>query len=172
IWYGSLFLRTTLAVSRRQEFAADVLAASLTSPQDVRDGLRVTRRAGAAFGPYMFLEYLPLLEGGYRLPLAEGFARFLRAAQVSEATEADVERELKTERTEEFDSHPSLAERLGALEALPSAGDGGGAGGNDSALSLLADIDGLELRLARPLNLESVGSAAFVEGDLVGAAAG
>jgi Zn-dependent protease with chaperone function len=166
LWYGTLFLRTTLAVSRKQEFAADVLAASVTSAKDVRAGLRESHRASMAFGVYMDADYLPLLDGGYRLPLAEGFARFLSAAQVREATDTVMGEELRTATTDPFDSHPSLSERLEALaieERRP--------GKSEPAVSLLADIDGTELRLIRQMNPEWAESAALVAWDSVGSGA-
>jgi hypothetical protein len=122
-----------------------------------------------AFGPYMISEYLPLLGRWLPAAVGEGFARFLRAARVREATDAGIEEELTTATTDPYDSHPSLPERLKGLAALPA--DDRGPAESEPAVSLLADIDGIELRLLRVLNREWVESAALVPWDSVGSGA-
>lgn len=139
--YGTMFLRLTLAVSRRQEYAADALAARIVGPEPMKEGLTTIHRAALAFDPYLRQEFEPLVAGGHRPPLVEGFLRFLRAGRVAEALEEATETELREGRAEAFDSHPSLRERLAALGSL-GTGDGGPDG--RPALSLLPDYPDLE----------------------------
>jgi hypothetical protein len=116
----------------------------------------------------MYSEYLPLVAGGYRPPLAEGFSGFLRAPQVVEATGAAVDHELKEGGTEPFDSHPSLRERLGALQPIPPLTTPDEEG---TAASLLADVGSLEAQLVRKIVGAAVASAKPVRWDDVGARA-
>lgn len=140
-WYGLLFLRITQAISRRQEFVADHLAAGLVGPQAFAEGLQIVHGIGEAFDVYLQQEYLPALENGFRPPLLEGFDRFVHATRVTRAIEDFVAERVRSQETDPFDSHPSLGERLAALEGLPA-----GVPEDDTgrALSLLGDAAAAE----------------------------
>jgi Zn-dependent protease with chaperone function len=48
VWYGQVFLRVTQAISRRQEFAADALAARTVGARPLGSGLRTIFGAALA----------------------------------------------------------------------------------------------------------------------------
>jgi heat shock protein HtpX len=122
--YGRLFFRITNAVSRRQEFAADALAARVVSAQALIGGLKQAHRAAEAFGPFWQAEFAPALHYQVRPPLATGFARFLQLRGVAAGVDNALQAALATHTTDPNDSHPSLPERCAALERLGSTGDG------------------------------------------------
>jgi heat shock protein HtpX len=55
-WYGRLFLRATQAISRRQEFIADQMAASVIGSQALADGLVRNQLAGVEHFHFMLGE--------------------------------------------------------------------------------------------------------------------
>jgi hypothetical protein len=52
-------------------------------------------------------------------PVLEGFKQFMAAERVSGAVAKDVEEHEKSGKSDAFDSHPSLKERIAALKGLP-----------------------------------------------------
>jgi heat shock protein HtpX len=139
LWYGRLFLRVSQAVSRQQEFAADLLAARTMGAKPMIDGLRKLAQGSVAFNAYWRQEFVPLVEAGFQPPLAEGFTRFLGEPAVMKEVEAVVQGELAHRRADPYDSHPPDAERIAALAALPAGPD---YGNEPAAITLL---DGIEL---------------------------
>jgi heat shock protein HtpX len=111
---------------------------------------------------------------------------FTRAPAVERAVTANLERELAEGRTDPYDSHPSLAERIKAIRGLPP----GPPDDSPSAATLLRDGAGLERAQAvhvfgaaagelRPVAWDAVGAEIYLEraqrlvaahGDLLGAA--
>lgn len=119
LWYGKMFLRITHAVSRRQEFLADELAARTIGSKPLMDGLRASQGAGQVFGAYWSSEYVPALNAGYRPSLAEGFQRFISAQKISALMAQSVEEALQSNQSDPYDTHPRLKERLAAVASLP-----------------------------------------------------
>jgi len=113
--YAKMFFRTTNAVSRHQEFAADALAARVVGPQALAEGLKQIHRAAAAFGQFWRDEYAPVLLYKVRPPLGAGFSRFMQHKQVAAGTESALQDELATAKVNPYDSHPPLPERCAAL---------------------------------------------------------
>jgi heat shock protein HtpX len=144
-WYLDFFLRRTAALKRRQEFLADELAARLAGRGAAISGLEAVSKAAPAFHAYWSSEAVPVLESGHRAPLLEGFRRFRDASIVVDATDQILEDERKAE-ADPYNTHPSLGERIAALERLPDTA-GAEDGGDEPALTLLTDVDGLELDL-------------------------
>ncbi len=142
--YARLFLRITHAISRRQEFVADELAARVVGAKPLADGLRTTRGVAPAFQAFWQTEVAPVLDAGYRPPLVKGFGLFTGASFVTEAMQRTVEQEMASAETNPYDTHPSMRERIAALQALPP---GPGADDDTPALSLLQDVPGLERKL-------------------------
>ena len=64
LWYGNGFLRITHAVSRRQELAADALAARVAGRSAMARALRTIHGAGDAFGFYWSNEVVPAISRG------------------------------------------------------------------------------------------------------------
>jgi Zn-dependent protease with chaperone function len=145
-WYLKMYVRVTHAISRRQEFVADALAARVAGVQNVASGLRAVHAVGAAFDPFWFSEVVPALERGYRPPLADGFRRFLAAPGVASAVDEGLERELREGKVDPYDTHPPLRERIAALRGFtPTAPSGSSV----PALTLLSDVAAVEDALLR-----------------------
>ena len=113
--YGRLFMRVTQAVSRRQEFAADAEAARLTTAATAASALHKVCAAGVAHESYWNGEVVPILQNGFRPPLAEGFSRFLQTPNTVAGMRDYVGKELASGKSDVYDSHPSLRERVSAL---------------------------------------------------------
>jgi heat shock protein HtpX len=155
-WYLDFFLRRTAALKRRQEFLADELAARIGGRDAAIAGLEEISKAAPAFHGFWSSEAAPVLESGHRAPLLEGFRRFRAAGAVSSALEEALEEERKAE-TDPYNTHPSLGERIAALERLPDSSVPAAEGDDRPALTLVADIDGLEYELVSFMAGEDVG---------------
>ncbi|TXK42547.1 M48 family metallopeptidase [Nonomuraea sp. C10] len=116
-WYAKLYMRVSQAVSRRQELEADELAVAIGGRQAMADALRKIHYTAAAWELYT-ATYLSMAGAGGCRPAAVfgGFQSMLndesRRAQLTELA-------ARPEETSPYDSHPSLAERLAAVERLP-----------------------------------------------------
>jgi heat shock protein HtpX len=152
-WYGLGFLRITQAVSRQQEFVADAIAARVAGAPAAASALRRIERAALAFGPYMNTELGPVIGSGHLPPVAAGFRQFLNAPSVVPELEKHLDEELKDGKSDPYDSHPSLRDRLAALEKLPGAKNSSSMQptAETSSLGLLDNIAELEKRLILPL---------------------
>jgi heat shock protein HtpX len=144
IWYGNLFLRLTHAISRAQEFAADVLAAGIVGSRPMRTGLQTVHSAGPAFDAFWRGEAVPVLSAGYRPPLADGFRRFLQEQNIATAVANSLVEAMKENKSDPYDTHPALGERIAALEQLPP---GPTAPDEQPAITLLNDVAELEQQL-------------------------
>ena len=147
VWYAKLFLRTTQAISRQQEFAADRLAAKLVGAQTMAATLQAVEAVAFAYGGFWRTEFVPALQNGYQPPLAEGFLRYLHQPR-TRGLIADQAAAAGGRPSDPYDSHPSLAERLEALSALPAGPD---ASGEPAAITLLDQEPNLEAMLIRML---------------------
>ncbi|MBI2265773.1 MAG: M48 family metalloprotease [Armatimonadetes bacterium] len=119
IWYGNLFLRITHAVSRQQEYAADMLAAKVAGTGATAKALQATQEGAVAFMPYWIEEVAPLLNAGYRPPISDGFSMFLEEA----LTRKNIARLLDEEKAspkDPYDTHPPIEDRIRAIEKLPA----------------------------------------------------
>jgi Zn-dependent protease with chaperone function len=148
VWYGRMFLRVTQAISRRQEFAADALAARTVGARPLASGLRTIFGAALAYDGYWREDVAPVLNAGFLPPLADGFAQFLRQPNVADAVNRATQEAMTTPATDPYDSHPSLPDRIKALEALPP---GPQPAGDTPALTLLENAFGAEASLAASL---------------------
>lgn len=148
VWYGRMFLRVTQAISRRQEFEADALAARTVGARPLETGLRTVFGAALAYDGYWREEVVPVLNAGFLPPLADGFAQFLREPRVADAVNRATQEEMTTPRIDRYDSHPSLPDRIKALEALPPGPE---SVREAPALSLLENASGVEPSLAATL---------------------
>jgi Zn-dependent protease with chaperone function len=140
-WYGIAFLRITAAIRRREEFAADALAARRAGRDVHVAALRRIHAFAPAFDTYWTAEVVPILNTGRRPPVSEGFRRFIAADWVEEAAAEHLEHEL-AEKTDPYSSHPSLAERIAAARHEPA----GEPDGSACAIELLADPEPTERR--------------------------
>jgi Zn-dependent protease with chaperone function len=120
VWYNHLFLRLTMAVSRRQEFVADEVAARVTSPAVLSDALKRVAVAAPAFSWYYRSEVIPALNSGVLPPLAGGFDNFLSSTRVNDTISRITSEH--PEETHAFDTHPPLDQRVEALAAIATSG--------------------------------------------------
>jgi Zn-dependent protease with chaperone function len=142
--YARVFFRVSHAVSRHQELLADALAARVAGASALAGGLRAVEGAGLAFPHYWEKEVSPLLSAGFLPPLASGFARLIAEPKVIEQMRAAVEEEARAGKTDTYDTHPSLRERLEALEKQPTRA---GEADDPPAIGLLQDLAEIERRL-------------------------
>jgi heat shock protein HtpX len=148
VWYGQMFLRVTQAISRRQEFAADALAARTVGARPLGSGLRAIFGAALAYDGYWREDVAPVLGAGFLPPLADGFAQFLSQPKVADAVNRATQEAMTTPKTDPYDSHPSLPDRIKALEGLPPGPE---PPSDPPALSLLENASGAEAPLAASL---------------------
>lgn len=123
--YARLCLRLTEAVSRRQEYAADLVAARVAGRDTTAAALRRIPALEAADDLYL-REYALMGRDAGLLPPEGQFYGGLALLLADPARRAEVEawaREPLPEATGEesspYDSHPLTADRIAALEALP-----------------------------------------------------
>jgi Zn-dependent protease with chaperone function len=143
-WYGRMFLRATHAVSRRQEFIADELAARTVGAKPLADGLRSVHKFGPAFDFYWRNECGPVFTAGFLPPLADGFGQFVRSTPIAESMNKHLEEQLASGRADPYDTHPPLKDRIEALAGLP---EGAALPDDPPAVSLLEDVPALEREL-------------------------
>lgn len=112
--YGQWFLRLSASVSRAQEYAADAIAAKAFGAVVTGNALKKVHLIAPFWSSYFHLDLVPALNRGARLPIFEGFRQFCKATE----RRADVQeaiRRAEVATVSEYDTHPSLAERLAAL---------------------------------------------------------
>ena len=143
IAYGNLFLRVSHAVSRRQEFIADEVAARAAGAGAMASALRKVHGAAVAFHRYWGAEVSPVLNSGYLPPLASGFAKFVQVESVSANVARSIEAEEAEGQSDPYDTHPPLGERVAALKSQPQGSNGDAR----PAASLLGDPQRWERRL-------------------------
>ena len=119
VWYGEMFIKITQAISRRQELAADALAARTVGARPLAGGLKRTHAAALAYDMYWHEDVVPALSSGWRPPLAAGFAQFLGAKRAQTIMDKSVAHELEQGKSDPYDTHPSLRERVEAVAGLP-----------------------------------------------------
>jgi Zn-dependent protease with chaperone function len=142
-WYGQLFMRVTQSLSRQQEFEADRLAAGIVGSAVMADALRIAWQTNLAYVMYWRCEVMPLLASGYRPPIADGFSRYLNVQSTRDMIAAYYV-EAAAEKTDLYDKHPAMSERIAAIHALRvnvAESD------ERSALSLVRSTDALEQAL-------------------------
>ncbi len=142
--YATSFLRFTQNLSRRQELAADEVGAKLAGTASTVSALRAVEVCSVAFEAYFRNELMPLIQVGCLALVAEGFRRFLKTASARRLI-AQVETE-PGKKADALDSHPSLTERVLALQAVA-----GPRRGRDDrpAAALLDELPGYELALVQ-----------------------
>lgn len=154
-WYALGFLRITQAVSRGQEFVADAVAARVAGAPTLAAALRGLEQAGAGFASYWSSEVAPVLSRGFRPPVAAGFQLFVTSPTVRPQLEAFLGKAIESAKTDRYDTHPNLRDRLAALERMePSRGAGSSyaaAPEEPLALTLLTDVPSMEAQLIEKL---------------------
>lgn len=140
--YGRMFLRVTHAVSRRQEYTADALAARTVGAEHLRDALLKIAGGSPAFQAYCDHELLPVATAGYLPPVADGFRSFVASADVMGWLSKGLAQELASEESNPYATHPPLPARIQALGVSANASPPQAAG--ESAIELIDGIETLE----------------------------
>jgi Zn-dependent protease with chaperone function len=112
--YGRLFLRASAALSREQERAADACASAAWGARAMAAALEKTEVLGPLWAAYLEHDVAPAVSEGVRVPLLEGFHRFVAGERRSPAVAEGLTRREETVPSP-WDTHPSLEERLAAL---------------------------------------------------------
>jgi Zn-dependent protease with chaperone function len=117
--FAKVYLSLTRPMSRRQELAADVLSAELAGRETAIRALERAHVTGPLYEAYLSNELAPALEAG-AMPtdIFSGFDRFTHTLRLHGKLD-DLTRKVKQERTDPFDTHPALTDRVAALRALP-----------------------------------------------------
>lgn len=115
--YAKFFFRVSLAVSRRQELEADELSVEIAGRATAASALRKVHGLAPAWD--FFLQRYAALIGPAQMQPNDLFSGF--AALISDP---ERQREMatiaaSTEETSPYDSHPSLPDRLAAIDRLP-----------------------------------------------------
>lgn len=168
--YAKLFLRLTNAISRRQEFAADAVAARVAGAdaQAQAQALRAVTAAAPAYDAFWGDEVAFALAHGRRPPVTSGFQRFLAEGHVRAQLDELVTADVSSAETDPCDSHPTLAERLRALGA-PDTGEVALPAPADSAAALLRDLDAVERDLlAQAFGAQEIGAPRAVDWEGIG----
>jgi len=116
VLYAKLFIRTSMRVSRHQEYSADRLAARVAGAASLISGLKKLPSATIAYQLYLSQTVAPLLKSNVVPPIVDGFVTF-SAQPALQALFADP-RLINEAQPSPYDSHPPLRDRLVALESL------------------------------------------------------
>jgi len=147
--YFILFLRVTNFVSRKKEYRADELACLVAGAAPFIQGLRKIHGAGMAWPAYWNTEVVPVLSQSCMPALADGFARFLVAPDIAAQVAQGIAKEIEEGKIDPYDTHPSLRDRIAAIEQLTVAPS---EENSALALSLLDSPDAAELQFLAFVN--------------------
>ena len=67
-------------------------------------------------------EITPILGSGYRPQIATGFQHFVSNPEIEKSIEEFIARREREEKSDPYDTHPGLPDRLAAIESLPTCG--------------------------------------------------
>jgi Zn-dependent protease with chaperone function len=117
-WYGRMFMRMTMQVSREQEFAADATAARVAGVAPATSALRRVELIAPAYGSYLNNEVMPVLRAGFLPPVGDGFDRYLADPDMAKLFQDYAKQSALGVDAGEYDSHPPHAERVAALQRI------------------------------------------------------
>ncbi|MFD5033918.1 M48 family metallopeptidase [Streptomyces sp. NPDC058220] len=120
--YAKVYIRATESGSRRQELAADRAAARIAGRDATASALREIPVLDAAHGFYMNAYATLGVDAGLLPPRGEVFGGIRRLLAARHEELDAMRRDLPTERSSPYDSHPPIAERVARIEALPDDG--------------------------------------------------
>ncbi|MFJ9522663.1 M48 family metalloprotease [Kitasatospora sp. NPDC101801] len=139
--YAKLYFRVSESVSRRQEYAADRSAAAIAGRDATAAALRRLPLLDAAESFYLH-RYATIGWSAGLLPMPGqvygGLAELLADPKRRQEL-AELALEPAEEEADPYDSHPPIAQRVAAIEALPD--DGRAAEGSGPALVLLHEAE-------------------------------
>jgi Zn-dependent protease with chaperone function len=165
LWYGMAFLRLTHGMSRRQEFAADALAARIVGARPLIEGLKLIHGTALACNAYWNDEVVPVLRQGFRPPIAEGLRHYFASSRIAEVISKELDYELAEGEANPYDTHPPLPERVAALQNPP---EGAIPEDDPPAISLLENVEECEMQLISALTNTAAAQLQSVAWDEVG----
>jgi Zn-dependent protease with chaperone function len=147
VGYARAFLRYSMSVSRAQEVAADAVSARVAGSAAAARALVVSEARSAIWHVYLKTEIEPMLEAGFLPQLLEGFRHF--EAAIREHRERQQSTPKPAEKSSQYDTHPTLEERLSALGVTeaPLSGEAG-------ALELLDEASEAEEYVLRSMLID------------------
>src|SRR5262249_21875580 len=149
-----------------QEFIADQVAARIAGAADLSSALRRVTAVAPIFSSYVRDEVMPVVRAGFLPPIAGGFDEFLRADRIADASQRIIAAAENDGRTDLFDTHPSLKDRL---VALGSVSDASAAHSGELASDLLGDVDKHAQMLAEfALGRDAIAKLKPIEWSVVG----
>ncbi|MFE4974047.1 M48 family metalloprotease [Kitasatospora sp. NPDC056651] len=139
--YAKLYFRVSEAVGRRQEYAADLIAAQLAGRDATASALRKVPVLDSAQDFYLDSYATIGWQAGLLPPPGQVFGGLQHLLSDPERRRqlAEYALELPEHEPDPYDSHPPIDRRVAAIEALPD--DGRGAGATGPALALLHDAE-------------------------------
>ncbi|MFJ8477480.1 M48 family metalloprotease [Kitasatospora sp. NPDC094011] len=139
--YAKLYFRVSEAVGRRQEYAADRVAAQFAGRDATASALRRIPTLDAAQDYYLNRYATIGWDAGLLPPPGQVFGGLahLLSDPKRRAELAEHALELPEQTPDPYDSHPPIHLRVAAIEELPE--DGRGAGATGPALALLRDAE-------------------------------
>ena len=117
-WYGRMFMRMTMQISREQEFVADATAARVAGVAAAISALKRVEVIAPAYNSFFSNEVMPVFRAGYLPPLSEGFDRYLADPDMAKLFHDYAKQSALGAEAGEYDSHPPTLERIAALARL------------------------------------------------------
>ncbi|MEV7771744.1 M48 family metalloprotease [Kitasatospora sp. NPDC086791] len=139
--YAKLYFRVSEAVGRRQEYAADLVAAQLAGRDATAAALRKMPVLDSAQDFYLSRYATIGWDAGLLPPPGQVYGGLLDLLSDPKRRQelADHALDLPEREPDPYDSHPPIGLRVAAIEALPD--DGRGPGADTPALALLHDAE-------------------------------
>jgi heat shock protein HtpX len=177
--YWKIFMRTSQAISRRQEMRCDELACYVAGSQSLIEGLEGIHKCGLGLSAYWNSFVLPAAIGGFQPDLANGFQQFMEAPQIVKATSEYLSKQESITEPSPFDSHPPLNMRIEQARRLdmPAPQSSKLPGSSDlPMISLIENVAELEAGLLKkvvpavaaanlkPLKWETAGADVYIPG--------
>lgn len=120
-FYGAFFLRVMRPFGRRQELAADALAANLVGPVALASLLEKVSILGPLYDEYLQHEVgYSLRHGAMPTDLLPGFDRMREQLLPTERGQ-EVVKAIRARPTDPYDTHPALSDRLANLKGVAHA---------------------------------------------------
>src|SRR5262249_9765832 len=119
----------------------DEIASIVAGAEPMKEGLKKLHAAMFPWVMYWGMEIQGLVDKGVVPPIGEGFEKFLAAPDLAPEFEKAILAQIAEEKTEPYDSHPALGERIAAIERLPK-------------IAMRADSDIAADLLENPLEVE------------------
>jgi heat shock protein HtpX len=117
-WYGRMFMKMTMQVSREQEFVADATAARVAGVGAAMNALKRVEVIAPAYSSFFSNEVVPVFRAGFLPPIHDGFERYLADPGLSKLFKEYARKTALGAEAGEYDSHPPTGERVAAIARL------------------------------------------------------